>query len=216
MDITALAEKIYVISLPHRQDRREELTQNWSPLGLSWEYVDGVIPDPSSILWSEMRGLEAYGNPINLRNEYVIGAVGCKRAGIKALRTFLDSGHQTALICQDDCRWLPEWRSVIEPLTGYPEGWDMIYLSANLREPSLPHDDQWLRMVGARLCTSIIWNRRSALAAVEVIEKSDCEWDMAQEQLMRASNAYSPHRWVCVQARSYSDIVRQVMDQPNT
>lgn len=216
MEVTDLADHIYVISLPHRHDRRDALEANWKPLGLEWEYVDGVRPLAADIKWTEMRGMEAYGKPDWLRTDYVIGAVGCKRAGIRALETFLNSEHETALICQDDCRWLPNACQILAPIDGYPDGWDMIYLSANLRKSSKPHDEHWMRMVAARLCTSIIWNRQSAERAVSIFKEADCEWDLAQERMMRGLNVFSPHQWTCAQAKGPSDIVGRSMVQPNT
>ncbi len=103
-----LADKVYVISLPERSDRRMVLAKNWQNFGMEYEIVDGVRAGPSSIRWEEMKGMEAYGNVDYLRGDYILGAVGCKRSGVQALEKFIESGAETALICQDDCLWVED------------------------------------------------------------------------------------------------------------
>ena len=91
--------------------------------------------------------MEAYGKADNLRGRYIPGAVGCKRAGIKALRTFLDSGAATALICQDDCLWKPDAATTVaRALRELPEDWDLLYFSASSREKNTPHSPHLVRL----------------------------------------------------------------------
>ena len=102
--------------------------------------------------------MEAYGKADNLRGRYIPGAVGCKRAGIKALRTFLDSGAATALICQDDCLWKPDAATTVaRALRELPEDWDLLYFSASSREKNTQHSPHLVRLGGARFCNAILW-----------------------------------------------------------
>ena len=210
------AEKVYVISLPEREDRREELRKNWEPLGLEFEVIEGVRPEESDIRWEEMKGMEAYGKADNLRGRYIPGAVGCKRAGIKALRTFLDSGAATALICQDDCLWKPDAATTVaRALRELPEDWDLLYFSASSREKNTPHSPHLVRLGGARFCNAILWTRAAAERLLPDLERCDCEWDLFMQRSHASLRAFRVVPMPAYQGKSHSDIVRSVVQPPN-
>jgi hypothetical protein len=210
------AEKVYVISLPEREDRREEMRKNWEPLGLEFEVIEGVRPEESDIRWEEMKGMEAYGKADNLRGRYIPGAVGCKRAGIKALRTFLDSGAATALICQDDCLWKPDAaRTVARAMRELPDDWDLLYFSASSREKNTPHSPHLVRLGGARFCNAILWTRAAAERLLPDLERCDCEWDLFMQRSHASLRAFCVVPMPAYQGKSHSDIVRSVVQPPN-
>lgn len=204
-----LAEKTYVISLPDRQDRRDALVNNWgeSAAGINW--VDGIRCQAEDIAWTEMKGMEAYGKSENLKGDYILGAVGCKRAGIAALRAFLAGGAETALICQDDCHWNELRVNISRALTEVPADWDLLYFSATQRSPYVAVTPFWMRITGARLCTAIVWKRATAMRLLPELEACDCEWDLFMQKQHALLNAYTMRPMPAFQAASYSDIVRR-------
>lgn len=209
-------DKIYVISLPSRKDRRDALAENWKNLGWSYEIIEGVTPSANDILWAEMKGMEAYGKAENLRTEYVVGAVGCKRAGIKALRAFLDSCADTAMICQDDCHWKEGSIEIINhAIAELPHDWDLLYFSASARKPHLPHSPHLAQLQGARLCTAILWNRKMAERIINDLEQCDCEWDLFMQKLHQKHNCYVAVPMPAYQAKSFSNITKSVSLIPN-
>lgn len=211
-----IAEKVYVISLPEREDRRKRLEENWKSFGLDYEPVEGVKVAEDEVLWREMKGMEAYGKAENLRGGYIPGAVGCKRAGIRALKTFLESGAKTALICQDDCRWKPDAvRTVDRALRELPEEWDLVYFSASSRERNSPWSPHLVRLGGARYCNAILWSRFTAMRLLPELEACDCEWDLFMQRAHGWLRAYCVAPMPAYQARSRSDIVRGVVQPPN-
>lgn len=204
-----VAEKIYVISLPHRKDRRESLDNNWRDFPGAYEVVNGVTPESSTITWQEMKGMEAYGKSDNLRTNYIIGAVGCKRAGIRAIQAFLSSGAQTALICQDDCHWKKGADLMIQKsISELPDDWDLLYFSASARKAHLPYSPHLARLQGARLCTAVLWTRKAAERLIGQLEQSDCEWDLFMEKQHKVLRCFLAIPMPAFQAKSYSDITR--------
>jgi hypothetical protein len=214
--LAGLAEKVYVISLPEREDRREQLRQNWQTVGLEFDVIEGVRPEESDIRWEEMKGMEAYGKAEHLRGSYIPGAVGCKRAGIKALKTFLESGAKTALICQDDCLWKPDAvRTVSRALQELPLGWDLLYFSASSRDKNHPHSPHLVRLGGARFRNAILWTRATAMRLLPELERCDCEWDLFMQRSHSWLRAYCVVPMPAYQGKSKSDIVLGVVQPPN-
>lgn len=218
IDLATPATPVYVISLPERTDRLAGLKKNWLATSMDhgFEVVDGIRPKQSEIQWQEMKGMEAYGRSDLLRGEYVIGAVGCKRAGIQALRKFIESEQETALICQDDCRWYHGAPESIRPaLAELPDDWDMVYFSASARKNHEPYSPRLVRLRGARLCTAILWRRRSAIEALARLEECDCEMDLMLQRLHAEMNAYCVVPMPAFQARSFSNIIGEVVKPAN-
>jgi GR25 family glycosyltransferase involved in LPS biosynthesis len=145
-------------------------------------FIDGVRPDRSSILLDEVCEMEAYGSAENLRGNYALGAVGCKRAGIKALEWFLGTEHEQALICQDDCHWVDDAAVKVDAaMANLPKKWDVLYFSAHDRTPTTPVNDYWRQLTGARLCTAILWTRQAAEKLLPALQVSGREWDFFME-----------------------------------
>lgn len=207
--LSGVVEAAYVISLPERSDRRELLARNWrETVAIRYEIVDGIRVDPSEVRWEEMKGMEAYGKMDRLRGDYVPAAAGCKRAGIRALRHFLASGTQVGLICQDDCLWKSGATGMIaRGLAELPADWDLLYFSASARLPHLPVSPHLVRLQGARLCTSVLWRRDTALRLLPVLESCDCEWDLFMQRSHRELNAYAVVPMPAYQAKTRSDIL---------
>lgn len=203
-----LAAKTYVISLPDRKDRREALMENWGEASTSIQWIDGIRCAAEDISWTEMKGMEAYGNKEKLKGDYVIGAVGCKRAGIAALRTFLASGAATALICEDDSHWMKDAEKVIaRALQEVPSDWDLLYFSAIQKSPYVAVSPFWMRITGARMTSAIIWKRETAMRLLPGLEMCDCEWDVFLEREHPKLNAYAMRPMPAYQAASFSDIL---------
>ena len=202
-----IAEKVYVVSLPEAAGRLAGLRDNWEPQGIGFELVPGMRPAPEDISWREMRGMEAYGHAENLRTDYVIGAAGCKRAGIRALEEFLASGARTALICQDDCRWRPQGVArAMNAMSQLPADWDLVYFSASARQEYVPYSLNLVRVRGARLCTAVLWKRETAAALLPGLAACDCELDRFLELAHAGLKVFCVVPMPAYQAASVSNI----------
>lgn len=202
-----VADRVYVISLPERVDRRSLLSRNWKPMGLGYEIVDGVRVASSDVRWEEMKGMEAYGKVANLRNAYVPAAVGSKRAVIRAIRKFLDSGAETALISTDDCLWRIGASEMISRALGeLPEDWDLLYLSTSLRPRHMPYSPHLIRLLGSRVGLAVLWRREAASRILPELEGCDCEWEIVMQRSHEVLNAYAVVPVPTRQAQTRSDI----------
>lgn len=209
MKVKDIVDSILVISLPERVDRRAALEKNWAAVGLNeldFTYIDGVKPQSETILWTEMRCMEAEGKTENLRNGYVVGAVGCKRAWKNSLEFFLASKDKTVLVCEDDCRWDTDVNKVLEEVGAPPEDWELLYFGAHHRLPPSPETEGWHRLQGSRLTTAIAFNRESAKRLLNDLKACPYEIDVHLEQTHRTWRAYCPKFLVARQGASKSDI----------
>lgn len=92
-----------VVSLPDNREKRANIKQRFIEQNLSFEFVDGVkIEDIRDIRKEEKSDLEAYHlGHLKESPQYILRAVGCKRAMIKAIRAAA-SHDSWVIIFQDD------------------------------------------------------------------------------------------------------------------
>lgn len=116
----------YVINLDRSVDRWERLTQSFSPLKLNMirvSAVDGQTIDFPHPDYSEKRYRLCHGKKTHT-NE-----VGCFFSHLKALRIFLESGQEHALICEDDISATPELVEVLHEVLRYRHSWDILRIN---------------------------------------------------------------------------------------
>ena len=212
--LNEIADSTVVISLRSRPDRRRHIDAHFADLGIHFHYLDAIRPSPDDVSWSEMRYMEAYGFLENLRSDYILGAVGCKRSAIAALEEFVDSSETTRLIVQDDCEWQPEGEAIIRRAwQELPDDWDMLYFSASNRQPPSPVSAHLTRLRGARHCTAILFRKRRARELLDGLKRCSTELDVYMEKAHRGLNAYCVAPMVARQMVNRSDIVGGVIDQ---
>jgi glycosyl transferase family 25 len=91
--LQSLFDRIYVINLPHREDRRREIAQELARVGLGWD-------SPIVRLFDAVR-------PVDRGDFPSIGARGCFLSHLGVLNEAIEHGYQSVLILEDDMDWAP-------------------------------------------------------------------------------------------------------------
>lgn len=92
-------DRVYVINLKSRSDRREEMADQLARIGLSFDA-------PNVQLWEASRPAEAGGFPS-------IGTYGCFMSHLRVLRDARDRGLKSVLILEDDFNFTPEFLTLM-------------------------------------------------------------------------------------------------------
>tara|TARA_X000001382_G_scaffold30774_1_gene19746 strand:+ start:474 stop:1331 length:858 start_codon:yes stop_codon:yes gene_type:complete len=92
-------DKIYVINLPKRKDRRQEFDETFSKL--EYEYIEAISGDEVNIheLIKNKRLSKFFYDPAGSVNRNVIA---CNLSHLKAWETFLKDGSDICLVFEDD------------------------------------------------------------------------------------------------------------------
>lgn len=118
--------KCFIINLDRAQDRWIATAQKFRDLGFDVVRVPAVdgktlkrpFPDFSPFLYFCCRG-----RPISAAK------VACFQSHLKALKTFLETDDEFALICEDDVAPLPELPEIIEKTLEYRNAWNFLRLN---------------------------------------------------------------------------------------
>lgn len=111
--------KGYVINLPHRADRRKHMENELSRVGISAEFINGMLPSEFDL---SLPKLQVMANRTK-------GAIGCHYSQVKAMELALNQGSN-ALVMEDDlvfCSDIQERFKVIKEFTDKNE-WDVFWL----------------------------------------------------------------------------------------
>ncbi|KAM3414604.1 hypothetical protein BST61_g9763 [Cercospora zeina] len=131
MNRTLGFEKIIVLNLPQRHDKRDEMSLSASVSRIDFEWMDGV--DGAS--------MSAKSKP-SMMNDELSGdnnTLGCWRAHMNALQHVVKENIETALIMEDDADWDVNLK---QQLVDFARG--SKYLQGNSdSETSSPYGDDW-------------------------------------------------------------------------
>ena len=118
--------RVYVINLDRSPDRLEKFMQSFEPTGLDIVRVAAVdgkeltLPHPDC---NEDSYRRYHGAHIGK------GVIGCYLSHIKALRQFLETDEEIALICEDDVTAKPELPQILGEVLSFKKHWDMVRLN---------------------------------------------------------------------------------------
>ena len=118
--------KVYVINLDRSPGRMSDFMQSFGAIGLEVVRVpamdgnDLMLPHPDY----DERKYRLYHGKQTSR-----GVIGCYFSHIKALRQFLESDEETALICEDDVSAKPDLPQVLDEVLALKKHWDFVRLS---------------------------------------------------------------------------------------
>jgi len=209
----------YLISLPRRQDRRDEWATAWDGYGFNPpRVIDGVDGSalPADRVDSHMRTALAAGHKIKHRRHFA-GTLGCLLAHRAAWQTWLmdRSPGGYLLLMEDDAsptpgltpaRWLLDLQQAVRQL---PPGWLMLNLGAKVRNqprevpgaPSLAYSGRDTQCLHA-----ILYTVDGVMAMLKATADQEQPLDFAWRPVLAGGNCYSTRRWLAIQRWSYSDI----------
>jgi glycosyl transferase, family 25 len=113
--LLSLVDRVYIINLAHRDDRRREIEKEFARLGL---LVDG----DRIRYWPASRPSNPGGFPS-------IGARGCYESHLAVLRDASSQSIDSVLILEDDCDFasVDAFAQIIEHLQQASSNWDIFY-----------------------------------------------------------------------------------------
>ncbi|KAI3326891.1 hypothetical protein HD806DRAFT_375104 [Xylariaceae sp. AK1471] len=105
MNSTLGFEKIFVINLPSRPDRRDAMTLAGAVSNLSLTFLEGLTGENAPSSFSTGNSADRERSGIKSSHSPLAGARGSWRTHMSALQTIVDQGLGSALVLEDDVDW---------------------------------------------------------------------------------------------------------------
>ena len=122
-----MSYKTYVINLANAPDRMDYIRKQLETLNIPYERINAVfgdlIPEPIAD-YDEKKFHRLFGKVTNKR------VVGCYFSHINAMKAFLESDAEFALILEDDATLPPDFKELIDAAMHYSKQWDLLRLSS--------------------------------------------------------------------------------------
>jgi len=139
----------YVINLDRAVDRMERIEKDFASFPIPFIRVPAI---EGKNLTFPVQDHDAFMYFINQGRVGRPGEVGCYLSHIKALKTFIESGQEFGMICEDDAMPIPESYEVIKQAIAYSDSWDLLRLYGGRVKTSFPYRSL---TPTHNLCTSI-------------------------------------------------------------
>lgn len=199
-------DRVVVISLPEREERRERLLRNLTDTGLA---------GPEDLTW-----LDAVdGRRVNIPDWWVQGpgAWGCRFSQLRALEEAHRDGLETLLILEDDAVFHPragEWLPRV--MDGLPDDWGQLFLGGQYWQKPTPtrHPAVWQSRAISRTHAYAIHRRiipdLVALVADDEAYRRNPGWHVDHQychhQQLDRWKTYAPAWWLAGQEAGETDI----------
>jgi len=158
----------WVINLDRAPDRLARIRAQLERLGLPWTRIAAV--DARALTPAQRALLDEPGYRRRHGKTPALGELGCYLSHVEAMRLFLASGHEFALVLEDDVLLQDALPAVLQGLVAQPGRWDVAKLSAVHSGAPLPYLEvapgRQLAVMLTR-CTgssAYLMNRRAATA----------------------------------------------------
>ncbi len=125
----------YVINIDYAKDRKKYMQEQLEKVGVPFEFIDAVIgknlklPHPD---YDERKYRLAHGKRTSM------GELGCYFSHIKALKQFLETDKDHALIMEDDIEFADGFKQILDEALVYDNHFDLLKLCDIHRGIKLP------------------------------------------------------------------------------
>jgi len=134
-ELTKIMLNCYIINLDRATERWESVVQSPGLRDLNIirvPAIDGKTLQPPYPNFSPWGYFLCRGRRINPNH------VACYNSHLKAMRLFLESGEEHALICEDDIIGTPELSDVLKAVLRYSDSWDLVRLIGTRQKSFIP------------------------------------------------------------------------------
>jgi glycosyl transferase family 25 len=128
----------YVINLDRATERWESIIRSPGLKDLNIirvPAIDGKTLQPPYPNFSPWGYFFCQGHRVNPNH------VACYNSHLKAIQTFLESGEECGLICEDDITGTPELTEVLKSILRFSDSWDLVRLIGSRQKPFMPFAD---------------------------------------------------------------------------
>jgi glycosyl transferase family 25 len=205
----------YYINLDHRVDRREKFEKDSYELGFKAKRFSAIRPKSEDIPDSVMQILnQNHPNSSPERDnqlKILVGEFGCSLSHRAVVKEAKDRGLNNVLIFEDDCKFLPEWKSEIEKVISdlNTVEWDLIYFGGNLTSPTIPITDNLGSVTGSVWAAHSYAVNRSffdSILDVDINHGNLWIYDLCLTNFWYHKKVIVSKKILCVQESNFSDI----------
>jgi len=204
-----MLDKIFIINLKHRKDRRERITRELVKQEIeNYEFFDGIVPNKRQIVEWNSKFCQ-HINPRDVRNltKYKLGCLGCLLSHLEVMKLSLERGYDNILILEDDCVFEEDYKNILELLKDFDEDYNLLYLSGSHLGEKIKITENIYKITKTLTTGSYIVNKEVMEFIVENIKGYDKEVDVFYSDVVQKKfDCYGFFPRMTRQESGFSDI----------
>ncbi len=210
-------DKILIINLEHRTDRKEQIIGELRKQGIleeEYEFFRAIKPSMADVLsWNtDYCGHVRQCVGANRFDGYRIGCLGCLRSHVEVCKLALSRGYKNILVLEDDTEFVDTFDKLALYSKQIEDDYDMLYLSGSHLGECKMVSENVKRVVGTHTTGSYCISERVMKYLVDNITSYDKEIDVFYaEEIQSRFNCFCVHPHIVRQRESYSDIQQNVV-----
>jgi GR25 family glycosyltransferase involved in LPS biosynthesis len=193
-------DKVYCISLEHRDDRKISFVSQVKKHNLgNFEFYKAV------------NGNEIH-NPYFLNN----GAYGLILTNIEILNDCVKNNYKKVLILEDDCYFTDDVKNIDEFFNFLPDDWDMFYLGGNHNGQNPVKINDKILKLNYTFTTHFVAIKETMFSLIlDNLNNFSSPIDVIYSKIQNSHNVYCSEMCVAKQINGYSDIENKIVDYHN-
>lgn len=194
MDINLFFDAVYLINLPHRQDRLQQHMKSRDK---------NKVHHQNYIIFEAVDGKKLELNGW----EFSPGALGCLESHLRILKDAKQKGYEKILVFEDDFKFVKGFnQKMTDALNELPTDWDMLYLHSSHYYAPTPYSKHLDKCNGALTTVAYGVNRTIFDTLINLIELRKRQVDVEFASLHAHMNCYSTKKHLCFHYNSFSDV----------
>jgi len=203
-------DNIYIINLKERTDRWEHCLSQLKKYNITnYTRLDAIRPALKS-----MHPIQYSKNNLQLGNEYIIGAMGCKLSHLKAIAEAQKNNYEQILILEDDFLlandFTKKFSAIADNINSNSVTIDMLYLGFSTVRENAYEDtdiDNLKKLTNGHTTHAYLLNRSFYSTIITEILHCYCEIDVCYVKMQQKHDIYGIHPCLVTQMESFSDIL---------
>ena len=203
-------DKIFIINLAHRTDRKEHMISEMKKQNITnYEFFNAIRPSIQDIIeWNpNFCSHVKSGMPSNKFLNYQIGCLGCLKSHLEVCKLALSRGYKNILIFEDDTEFTQEFNKLSEYSAQINNTYDMLYLCGSHIGTHEKISKNIMKVYGTHTTGSYLITENAMKYFVKNIMSYEKEVDVFYAwDLQKKFNCYCTVPHITKQKDGYSDI----------
>jgi GR25 family glycosyltransferase involved in LPS biosynthesis len=201
MNLKNISDKIYVLNLKEREDRRKHILAE----------LEKVDVDEYELIYS------VNGNELNINSRVKKGNLGLVKTYLNIFDSINNEEENNFLFIEDDCVFVEDFnKKLSEYINSLPDDWDMLYFGANhnyhVGGKTELVNEKVIKLNNSYSSHCVLLKKHVLKELINTIKNMDIELDVALSKLQKKYNAYSSKEKLTTQLPGFSDIENRVVD----
>lgn len=203
-------DKIFVINLKHRTDRRKQMIEELQKQNITnYEFFDAIRPTIEEVKdWNPQFCYYVKKDVHPLRfNDYQIGCLGCLKSHLEICKIALSRKYTNILILEDDTEIIQDFNKLYEYSSQIENNYDMFYLAGSHLGAKKKVTSNIIKIIGTNTTGSYLIKEKAMKYFVDNIKMYSKEIDVFYaHDLQKKFDCYCAIPHITKQRDGYSDI----------